>query len=77
MKSECCHGHPDNGDLATQTPEQAEETDLRATNEKLLAALEAAGELWGYLPFDSGADVQEVAQRVATLQRAAIQEARK
>ncbi len=38
----------------------------------LLEALEAAGDLWGYLPFDSGADIQEVAQRVAKLQRAAI-----
>jgi len=40
MKSECCHQHPDNGDLATQTPAQTEETDLRATNTQLLEALE-------------------------------------
>ncbi len=40
MKSECCHQHPDNGDLATQDPEQREETDLRAVNERLLSALE-------------------------------------
>ena len=40
MKSECCHQHPDNGDLATQDPAQREETDLRAINDQLLAALE-------------------------------------
>ena len=40
MKSECCHQHPDNGDLATQDPAQREETDLRAINADLLAALE-------------------------------------
>jgi len=42
MKSECCHQHPDNGDLATQTEDQREETDLRAVNERLLSALEKA-----------------------------------
>ncbi len=40
MKSECCHQHPDNGDLAVQTEAQAEETDLRAVNAALLEALE-------------------------------------
>ena len=49
---------------------------LMASAPKLLKALKAAGELWGYLPFDSGADIQEVAQRVAKLQRTAIEEAK-
>jgi hypothetical protein len=41
MKDECCHQHPDNGsDLALQTESQRAETDLRAVNAKLLAALE-------------------------------------
>ena len=40
MKDECCHGHPDNGDLALQTESQREETDLRAINAALLEALE-------------------------------------
>lgn len=40
MKTDCCHQHPDNGDLATQTEAQTEETDLRAVNERLLATLE-------------------------------------
>ena len=40
MKNECCHQHPDNGDLATQTLEQTEETDLRAINAQLIEALE-------------------------------------
>ena len=39
MERECCHQHPDNGDLATQTPAQTEETDLRAINDLLLEAL--------------------------------------
>ncbi|MEE9149954.1 MAG: hypothetical protein V3U27_21460 [Candidatus Tectomicrobia bacterium] len=39
MKSECCHGHPDNGDLATQTPAQEEETNLRADIADLEAEL--------------------------------------
>ena len=50
---------------------------LRDTNAKLLAALKAAGELWCWLPFDSGADIQEVSQRIAKLQRVAIVEAEK
>ncbi|KKK92997.1 hypothetical protein LCGC14_2697250 [marine sediment metagenome] len=49
---------------------------LHAHADELLKALKAAGELWGYLPFDSGADIQEVAQRVAKLQRTAIEEAK-
>ena len=40
MKDECCHGHPDNGDLATQTESQRAETDLRDVNTALLEALE-------------------------------------
>ncbi len=42
MKNECCHQHPDNGDLALQTEAQRAETDLRDTNAQLLAALEQA-----------------------------------
>ncbi len=40
MKNECCHQHPENGDLALQTEAQRAETDLRAVNAKLLSALE-------------------------------------
>ena len=40
MKNECCHQHPENGDLALQTEAQRAETDLRAVNAKLLEALE-------------------------------------
>ncbi len=49
---------------------------LHAAAPEMLKALKAGGELWSYLPFDSGADIQEVAQRVAKLQRAAIEKAR-
>ncbi len=40
MNNECCHQHPENGDLALQTEAQREETDLRDVNAQLLAALE-------------------------------------
>jgi len=43
---------------------------------KLLAALKALEELWGWMPFDSGADIQETAERLAKQAREAIREAK-
>ena len=51
--------------------------DCDYTISELLKALKAAGELWSWLPFDSGDDIQRVANRVAKLQRDAIEEAKK
>lgn len=79
MKSECCHQHPDNGDLATQDPTQREETDLRATNAKLLEALEELVTRLSYrnsgIPTMAGDPL--MSQAAIDQARAAIKEARK
>jgi hypothetical protein len=88
MKSECCHQHPDNGsDLAMQTEAQAEETDLRAVNAKLLSALEgtlpALDSAWERAIMDTDAPTPaklatiEEGSPVSNKAREAIEEAKK
>ena len=49
---------------------------LETVNTKLLEALEAGNELWGWLPFDSGEDIQQAAKKVRIIQQAALAEAK-
>ena len=49
---------------------------LETVNADLLKALEAGDELWAMLPFDSGADIAEIAERVRETQYTAIDRAK-
>ena len=81
MNNECCHQHPDNGDLALQTEEQRAETDLRDVKAQLLKELEQAEHLFGSVRIEIVSEDYDQANSAAArgefLCCAVIEEARK